>query len=131
MTNLSVLIIDDEVSFVDMLKDHIEDEFEVETSIKTAHDGIEALQESSSEQFDVILCDYNMPKMNGKDFFKTIRTTENPNKETLVIFISATMNEITKDRPENLHNAFFLDKPIKLERLNRYINLVLAKKGQE
>lgn len=50
-----------------------------------AGDGVEAVEATKSSQFDVILLDWNMPKMSGIDTLRTIRQTGN---KTPVIMVT-------------------------------------------
>jgi len=43
------------------------------TNVKEADDGASALPMVQGEQFDLIVSDWNMPKMNGLDFLKAVR----------------------------------------------------------
>jgi two-component system chemotaxis response regulator CheY len=42
-------------------------------NVEEADDGTTAWQALNREQFDLILCDWNMPKVNGLDFLKAVR----------------------------------------------------------
>jgi two-component system, chemotaxis family, chemotaxis protein CheY len=45
-------------------------------NISEADDGTTALQLLKKEQFDLVLCDWNMPKMSGLELLKTVRADE-------------------------------------------------------
>jgi len=50
------------------------------TNVHTAFDGMNALEvmqeaHASSEHFELILCDYDMPNLNGIDFYKAMSAT--------------------------------------------------------
>ena len=59
-----VLIIDDEASIRATLKDILEYE---KYTVDEASDGQEGLKKLLSDNFDLVLCDIKMPKMNGMD----------------------------------------------------------------
>ncbi|MCA6075201.1 sigma-54-dependent transcriptional regulator [Fulvivirga sedimenti] len=59
-----ILIIDDEQSIRDTLKEILEYE---KYEIKEAKNGAEGLEMLKKEQFDVVLCDIKMPKMDGME----------------------------------------------------------------
>jgi len=44
-------------------------------------------------KYDLILLDIMMPKMNGWDLFSVIKTSENKNKNTPIIFLTAKVDE--------------------------------------
>ena len=58
----SVLIIDDEKSIRFVLREILEDE---KYKIEEASDGVEGLKKLTSSNFDAVLCDIKMPKMDG------------------------------------------------------------------
>lgn len=62
------------------------------TEATEAEDGIEALEAAESDQFDVILLDWNMPKMSGIDTLRNIRGSGN---KTPVIMVTT---EVEKSR---------------------------------
>ncbi len=101
----NLLIVDDEVLIVNNLKITLE---EYASEIYSAHNGLEALEVLAKHEIHCIICDINMPKMNGVEFIKTIRANQN---EVPVIFYTghgnqALMLEVAK------YGAFdFLDKP--------------------
>lgn len=43
------------------------------TNITTATNGTEAWQQLQNTPFDVVLCDWNMPKMSGRELLKKVR----------------------------------------------------------
>ncbi len=65
-----VLITDDDIELISLLKEYMEPEgFEIDT----AHDGESASQKALSNDYDIIVLDVMMPKMNGFDALKHIR----------------------------------------------------------
>jgi len=47
------------------------------TNVAEADDGSSALKELKKEKVDLILCDCNMPNMNGLELLKAVRSDEN------------------------------------------------------
>lgn len=66
-----VLIIDDDKEISDLLKSVIENQDRVE--VKLAHDPYEAMSLLTDQVYDMIVLDWNLPKLNG---LKTIIETE-------------------------------------------------------
>lgn len=65
-----IMIVEDDISISEMVKNHlIKEGFE----IKTAFDGEEAVNIFRMEDFDLILLDLMLPKLNGMDFMKIVR----------------------------------------------------------
>lgn len=65
-----ILIVDDEVSIRETLKVLLED---ADYFVKTASDGFEAIEILKNSDFDLVLCDLRMPKMDGVELFEKIR----------------------------------------------------------
>ena len=71
-----ILIIDDERSIRNTLRDILESE---KYKIDDAEDGIFALEKINENEYDVILCDIKMPRMDGMEVLtKTLEITDTP-----------------------------------------------------
>ncbi len=86
LCKFSILIADDNsinrLLFVNQLQDHCE-------QITAAKDGAEALNHLRNERFNLVFLDLQMPGHNGFELIETIRHTENPNKDTPIIAVTA------------------------------------------
>ena len=117
-----VLVIDDEKDVVQLTTQILEaNQFVVET----AADGHEALRRMRHAWFDIILCDWRMPGMNGRSFYEELRTS-NPAAATRLIFMTGdVLNEQTttflKDSGKHCIN-----KPFSLEEFRRTIKQVIS-----
>jgi len=72
MSDLSIVLVDDDKSFVDMAKaklDSAHDLFDISVCVS----GEECISYVKSNDVDCIVCDYDMPKMNGIETLKNIR----------------------------------------------------------
>lgn len=80
--------------------------------ITIAHDGIEAIQLTDKHLFDIILLDIRMPKMDGYEALKQIRTAQVINANTPIIALSAHIS--VEESRELLALGFndYLIKPI-------------------
>ena len=68
----NILIIDDERSIRNVLKDILANEG---FTVEEATDGEEGLQKFQSGNFDVILCDIKMPRIDGIEFLQKVMAT--------------------------------------------------------
>lgn len=115
----NLLIVDDEEMILERVQILLED---IADSIYVATNGKEALGVLEKESVDCILCDINMPVMNGIEFIKAVRAKNN---NTPFIFYTGHgsrehMLEVIK------YGAFdFLNKPA-LENLEDIVSRGLA-----
>ncbi len=112
-----ILLVDDEPMIVDSMKTYLEC---LDTlDINTASNGLEALDKCQDHKFDLIILDFSMPKMNGGEFLKTIRNTENINKETNVLMLSGYIEEAIKEVKDE--KTEFMDKPPSFDKIEAII----------
>lgn len=86
-----LLVVDDDTDIRELL------EFDLAQSgydVDTAKDGGEGLQKALSNDYDIILLDVMMPKMNGFDVCKNIRIHK-PNVPILLLTAKGTINDKT------------------------------------
>ncbi len=69
-----ILLIDDDIELVEMLKEYIELESFL---VNTAHDGETGLQVLQSDSYDLVVLDVMMPILNGIDTLRRIRQKSN------------------------------------------------------
>ncbi|MGK5091952.1 response regulator [Deltaproteobacteria bacterium TL4] len=84
--------------------------------VTTAIHGKEALEKIANEVPDLILTDAMMPVMNGHDFIKEIKKS-NQYKEIPVIFISANTKDSSRDEAFTEGAVDYLNKPIVMKEL--------------
>ena len=106
-----VLIVDDETPIRRTLKEILEfEKFKVEE----ASDGLECLVQLKKNQYDVILMDIKMPKMDGMEALERIQTLA---PDTPVVMISGHANIDTAVEAVKKGAFDFISKPPDLNRL--------------
>lgn len=70
----TVLLIDDDVELLEMLKEYVELE---DFAAAVAHDGETGLAALQARAYDIVVLDVMMPKMNGLQTLKSIRSQSN------------------------------------------------------
>jgi two-component system, NtrC family, sensor kinase len=117
-----VLVIDDEDSILRMVREALEpDGYEVDL----ACDGATALQQLKQKRYDLALCDWKMPGLNGREVFERIRVS-NPAMSDRMIFITGdVINEKTR-RFLDEHKKTCLSKPFSLADFRAAIDDALA-----
>ena len=88
---MRVLLVDDSENLLELFKMYFELD---DVTVVTAHNGIEALAELSRGKLDAIICDVNMPSMNGLDLYKALKL-----KNLMVPFCFLT-GDALEDDPE-------------------------------
>ncbi|MDO6460697.1 response regulator [Granulosicoccaceae sp. 1_MG-2023] len=109
----SILVVDDQMHITRIIKRSLSAQgYDVEL----AQNGEQALGLLQSRGFDVLLTDYQMPRMNGKDLCETIRA-DMPDKVGFMILSTAVADESLRSWAENLGEAIYLEKPVSMRRL--------------
>ena len=120
---MTVLVVDDMFNVRTLLKNMLRQlGF---TTFREAQDGYQALEVLSKEVVDLVLCDWNMPKMKGIDVLKCLR--KHPDLKHLpFIMVTGEMNqEIVAEAAETEVDDYLL-KPFTLEQLSNKIKSLLA-----
>lgn len=123
---MKVLIIDDDKSIQSFLYDFFKGYGALD--IDVANDGAEGLIMASKNNYSLISIDYDMPYLSGTEVLNKFRESSK-NATTPVIFLSGNINQAVdcslKESKELDKDALFLSKPIDIDRLYRYVNLIL------
>ncbi len=119
----NILIIDDSktvrnlVAFI-MKKDGFK--------VISAEDGLEGLEKLySTEQIDLIICDVNMPRMDGFTFIKNVREQETY-RDLPIIVLSTQGREKDIQTGMNLGANLYMVKPAQPEKLLRNTKMLLG-----
>lgn len=106
-----ILIIDDEKPIRRALREILEyEKFEVDE----AEDGPSGLEKAKSGEFDIILCDIKMPKMDGMEVLENL---QKENIESPVVMISGHGNIETAVEAIKKGAFDFIQKPLDLNRI--------------
>jgi two-component system, NtrC family, nitrogen regulation response regulator NtrX len=106
-----ILIIDDEKSIRNSLKEILEFEgYEVDT----AENGLEGLSIIKDSDYDLVICDIKMPKMDGKELLTKVQTMDVPPK---FIMISGHGNVDTAIESVKLGAFDYIPKPPDMNKL--------------
>lgn len=126
MTRKKVLVVDDEEAICEVMKETLD---RGGYDVAIAKNGVEGLQRLSEENFDVVILDLNMPRMDGYVFMEHL--TQRWGKEKTGIpfpkIIVLTAVSIKKDLglAKNLGAALYLNKPFKGKDLLKTVKKIL------
>jgi len=88
-----------------------------------ACDGIEALEKSLTVAYDLILCDINMPNMDGITFIQRYREID---ENVPIIILTTQEDEINKEKGYKAGANLYIVKPVKPSSLILHIQLLLG-----
>jgi DNA-binding response OmpR family regulator len=128
MRKYTILIVDDEMVFAQSLKNYLLEEGD-KYIVKTAYNGLEALQIVEKEKMDLVILDLNMPVVDGIQFL-----TELYNRNIwLPIIVLTNILIMTPDEERDIFGEFgiadYIDKPVNLEELSEKIEVNIKRKG--
>ncbi|MGB0330278.1 MAG: response regulator [Planctomycetota bacterium] len=86
-----------------------------------AGNGLEGLDALKSQAFDLVLCDWNMPQMNGLEFVKEARKNS---KIPIVILTTETSREHVMEAMQAGADGY-VTKPFTSEKLTEKLSLIL------
>ncbi|MEE1008895.1 MAG: response regulator [Agathobacter sp.] len=100
-------------------------------NVDTAVSGEKALELVEKNKYDVILMDHMMPEMDGIETFNRMKRTNNPNRDTPTIMLTA--NAVTGAYEEYINAGFkdYMSKPIKSELLEKMLKKYIPKEKIE
>ncbi len=125
--NQKVLVVDDEADILELLKYNLSKEG---YDVKTALDGIKALEIAKTFMPDLILLDIMMPKQDGVETCRQIR--EIPElSNVFVIFLTARSEEYSEVAAFDMGADDYITKPIKPRALMSRINAMFRRESKK
>ncbi len=120
----TVLVVDDSPTFRTMVSFALKRVASFDKEIQAA-DGLEALDALAKNSVDIVICDVNMPNMNGLEFLMTIKSDENL-KSVPVIMLTTEGKDSDREKARKLGADAYLNKPFKPNMLKKEIDRLLA-----
>jgi len=122
---MHILIVEDEIGIMQFLQQGLEEEG---YQITTASDGAKGFELVQDHQFDLILLDWMLPKMNGLELCKAIRIRD---KKTPVLFLTA--KDTIQETIEGLQSGAndYIKKPFSFEELIERIKVHFRNSEEE
>ena len=85
--------------------------------VTVAEDGLEAVETARSQDFDLILMDCQMPRMDGFEATTRIREEESPDRRVPILALTASVKDSDRDRCLEVGMDGFVSKPLTLDEL--------------
>lgn len=120
---VKVLIVEDEMSLNQILQDYLQ-HYGYQTIYATT--GSEAMEKWARESPDLILLDLNLPDIDGLDFIREVRKTE----DVPIIIISARVEEIERLIGLELGADDYISKPFSPREVVARVKAVLRRVSQ-
>jgi len=122
---MRILLVEDEKKVAKFIQQGLEEEH---YAVDVAHDGEKGLQMALNENYDVLILDVMLPKMNGLDLIKTVRAKH---KTTPTLMLTA--KTATEDKVAGLDSGAddYLTKPFAFEELVARVRSLLRRGAQE
>jgi nitrogen fixation negative regulator NifL len=119
----SVLVVDDEPDvagvLVDLLRAH-------GARVEAASDGRFALEELRVHEYDLILCDVRMPRLDGPGLYRALLGTGSDVRRRFVFLTGDTLNPESRQFVERT-GALCLNKPFDFDEVHRVISRALGR----
>lgn len=106
----SILLVDDDQDYKYFFYKALE-QVDPEITVTTAADGKDAMDKLNSVVPDMIILDFNMPRMNGMAFLKEIKKHEKLNHIPVIIY-STFISMFDADEIKNLGAVHVYTKPV-------------------
>ena len=118
---MRILVVEDEKHLNRIISEAVEDEG---YSVDSCYNGLEALEYLECADYDVIILDIMMPKMNGLELVRRLRDRGN---STPVLFLTA--RDAVADRVEGLESGgdYYLTKPFDFQELMAVVRVMTRK----
>jgi CheY-like chemotaxis protein len=113
----SILVVEDETALANAVTDALRDAGYV---VSRAADGEEALAEVSAREFDLVICDLKMPRLDGKAFYRALAEAR-PSLVKRVIFVTGDVAGTDAERFLMESGCRWLAKPFRLADLLRTV----------
>jgi two-component system, chemotaxis family, chemotaxis protein CheY len=115
-----VLLVDDSSTSRMITKRCFEMAFDIPMEFLEAPDGAEALSLLEDHEFDLIVTDLNMPKMDGTTFVWKVKMARGESA-TPIIVLSSLKNERTESALGALGIKEFIQKPVSPAKIAEYV----------
>ena len=112
LRKMRVLVVDDNQTSREILRSTLESmRFTVDV-VESGEEGLRKLEEAADKPFELVLMDWKMPKMNGIEASKRIKTDQKLQKTPTIIMVTAHGREEVMKQAEEIGLDGFLIKPV-------------------
>lgn len=116
---MRVLIVDDSKTMRAIVRRHVVQASSDSTVIDEAENGAQALDRIRADAPDIVLCDWNMPEMNGIELLEALRAD---GCAVPFGFVTSEHNDEYKERAFDAGALFMIAKPFTLDDFSRHLS---------
>lgn len=121
----NILIVEDNIETLEIMIELFESEF---STVLKATNGDEAFETFKNNKIDVILCDINIPKLNGLDTINKIRKID---YSIPIIVISAYSDSDNLLKASNSNIQGYITKPLTLDKIEEIMAKIFYHKNHQ
>lgn len=122
MNTRRVLVVDDEAYVVHVLRQYLERDG---YTVRSAHNGHQALEVIDEFQPQVVITDFQMPRMNGQELCEALVQRPAGAAPCLVVMTSRTDRDL-RTWTATLRNVVFIEKPVSPRRVLEHVGAHFA-----
>lgn len=127
---LRALVIDDSRIMRNMVKDNLQKTELAEFEFTEAGDGSEAIDIFDPDKIDIVFVDWNMPKMNGIEFARHVRSLGYAHHVPVIMITSESAEGRQESAYESARITCYITKPFTVDQVKEKITPVLEKLAQ-
>jgi DNA-binding response OmpR family regulator len=116
-----ILVVEDDRDIAGLIEMHLRD---LEAEVTLAHDGITALDLATRREFDLILLDLMLPKLDGLEITKRLRARTN---YTPILMLTARSSDVDRIVGLELGADDYLTKPFNIRELIARVKALLRR----
>lgn len=125
---LRVLVVDDMPAIRDMLRQMLQS-LGVRRPVHESGDGLEAWEALQNRAYDLVICDINMPRMNGLELLRRLRSDSRYETTPFLMITGEVTEEIVAAAAESEVDGYLL-KPFRISALDVRLRTIILSKHQ-
>lgn len=124
---IRALVIDDSKIMRGMVKENLKRTGLAEFEFTEAGDGSEAIDLFDPDRIDIVFADWNMPKMNGIEFARHVRSLGYANHVPVVMITSESADGRQEEAFDSARITCYITKPFTTEQIKEKVAPVIDK----
>lgn len=120
-----ILVVEDDNQIQELIVEFLSSQDYI---VETANDGVEGYEKFKEGEYDLVILDVMMPRLDGHSLCKMIKSVD---KEVSVIFLTALGDEENEIKGFDLKADDYISKPFSFNILIKRVEAVLRRKNRE